>query len=1074
MPLTTRARTVFRFLPLLLIVAAPGWAQDIGRLVSPGPLSAAHAKLEGLDSCEKCHEPGKGVSATKCLTCHQPIADRIARKAGVHRDVTDECAVCHAEHAGRDADIRPLDKGDFDHLEETGFALDGRHAAFARDCARCHKTRSFLTLDPACGACHKDSHNGALGAACAACHLTSVPFAEAAAGFDHSRAAFKLEGAHLTVACAKCHPTRQYRGLRFAECSACHQEPHAGKLGPACSSCHTPTGWKTRSMDHTRTGFALVGAHATLPCAKCHVQPATKVKLKHDQCRDCHQDAHLGVFADDCAACHSTTAFAGGTFDHAARTGFALADRHAEIACVACHKQPAPAPGAPRTVDFRGASKDCATCHKDPHAGALGAACASCHGTRSFGLATFQHPRFPEFFGGSHAAVECSKCHKGAAGADPAQSPVSSRTYRGLSMECASCHRDAHLGQLGAQCGSCHSVAAASFKQVSFDHSRAEFPLTGKHATIECITCHKTVTADFPAGHGTAVQFKGTSGACITCHKDVHLGQLGDHCSECHRTDTFKLTSHDHRGDPEFFTGGHATVECRACHRAVETDFPAGHGEAIQFTNLDRQCSTCHEDVHKATLGDDCASCHTVHAPFRDPSRAFHKSTMLPLEGRHLQVPCADCHWDGQIKGTPTRCYDCHWVRRQDDRYRTRLGNECEQCHRPTSWTAVNWDHGVATGHQLRGAHATLECEACHVDGRFEPGLGTDCESCHLDDYQATDDPNHVAAGFPTTCDSCHSPSDTSWDQARFDHGAYPLVGAHASQPCDACHSGGVYQGLPSNCVDCHLDDYQGAEEPDHAAAGFPTTCDDCHNAGDASWEQGHFDHGTYPLVGAHASQPCDACHSGGVYQGLPSECVDCHLDDYQATTDPNHVAAGFPTDCAQCHDAADPEWGDGEFDHGTYPLVGAHAAQPCDACHSGGVYQGLPSDCVDCHLDDYQATTDPNHVAAGFPTDCEICHSGADASWDQGQFNHIWFPIASGHHSGFECSECHPNAANFAIFTCTTSCHPRGDTDHEHEGVAGYVYDSPACLSCHPDGEERFGGPSRSRVPVRRAGDRR
>ncbi len=38
-------------------------AQDIGVLQPPGPLSEAHAKLEGQQNCEKCHEPGKDVSA---------------------------------------------------------------------------------------------------------------------------------------------------------------------------------------------------------------------------------------------------------------------------------------------------------------------------------------------------------------------------------------------------------------------------------------------------------------------------------------------------------------------------------------------------------------------------------------------------------------------------------------------------------------------------------------------------------------------------------------------------------------------------------------------------------------------------------------------------------------------------------------------------------------------------------------------------------------------------------------------------------------------------------------------------
>ncbi|HSL17149.1 MAG TPA: hypothetical protein VLB51_04515, partial [Methylomirabilota bacterium] len=224
-----------------------------------------------------------------------------------------------------------------------------------------------------------------------------------------------------------------------------------------------------------------------------------------------------------------------------------------------------------------------------------------------------------------------------------------------------------------------------------------------------------------------------------------------------------------------------------------------------------------------------------------------------------------------------------------------------------------------------------------------------------------------------------------------------------------------------------------------------------------------------YPLLGIHATLDCLACHSGGVYQGLPSECVDCHLADYQQTTDPNHVAAGFPTDCDLCHPATSTTWAGANFDLSTYPLLGIHATLDCLACHSGGVYQGLPSECVDCHLDDYQQTTDPNHVAAGFPTTCDLCHQASDPSWNQGVFDHIYFPISSGAHMGFDCSDCHPNGNNFAIFNCTTSCHPRSQTDPDHSGVSGYVYNSSACYSCHPDGQADFGVPELVRSHGRR-----
>ena len=68
------------------------------------------------------------------------------------------------------------------------------------------------------------------------------------------------------------------------------------------------------------------------------------------------------------------------------------------------------------------------------------------------------------------------------------------------------------------------------------------------------------------------------------------------------------------------------------------------------------------------------------------------------------------------------------------------------------------------------------------------------------------------------------------------------------------------------------------------------------------------------------------------VYAGLPSDCVDCHQDHYNATTNPIHSAAGFPTDCDSCHQPSDPNWNQASYPHSVWPLVGTHTAQPCTA----------------------------------------------------------------------------------------------------------------------------------------------
>ena len=167
-------------IPLLLAAVATAFfvrqvsladTQDI-----PGPLSAAHAAKPGEASCAACHEePGK-VSPKKCLACHAEIGSRISAGTGYHRDKADDCAVCHAEHQGREASIVPLDPSDFDH-SETGAVLLGAHLR-PKTCDACHtkanavprsQGRSYLLKTPGCRGCHAPPHPGRQED-CLACH----------------------------------------------------------------------------------------------------------------------------------------------------------------------------------------------------------------------------------------------------------------------------------------------------------------------------------------------------------------------------------------------------------------------------------------------------------------------------------------------------------------------------------------------------------------------------------------------------------------------------------------------------------------------------------------------------------------------------------------------------------------------------------------------------------------------------------------------------------------------------------------------------------------------------------------
>ena len=67
-------------LALAVSPRAEAQQQQIGALVSPGPLSKAHAKLEGLDNCQKCHEPGKKVTADGASRATSPSRSASPRR----------------------------------------------------------------------------------------------------------------------------------------------------------------------------------------------------------------------------------------------------------------------------------------------------------------------------------------------------------------------------------------------------------------------------------------------------------------------------------------------------------------------------------------------------------------------------------------------------------------------------------------------------------------------------------------------------------------------------------------------------------------------------------------------------------------------------------------------------------------------------------------------------------------------------------------------------------------------------------------------------------------------------------
>ncbi|OGU77875.1 MAG: hypothetical protein A2V93_11145, partial [Ignavibacteria bacterium RBG_16_34_14] len=532
-----------------------------------------------------------------------------------------------------------------------------------------------------------------------------------------------------------------------------------------------------------------------------------------------------------------------------------------------------------------------------------------------------------------------------------------------------------------------------------------------------------------------------------------HTDALKIDCVECHSPVDWKIDLKQlkfvHSSTGFSLVGQHITADCKSCH------------SSLVFNQASSQCLSCHQDIHQNSVGLDCQKCHTPNSWMVKDIRQIHEESRFPLIGAHLTADCIQCHSGYQnlnFDQVSVDCFSCH----QNDYNSTTSPNhtaavfskDCQDCHSITSdnWAAENFIHDFFP---LLGGHNISNCFSCHQQGSYS-GLSTECYSCHRSDYEQVQDPNHVTGNFPTDCSLCHTIN--GWEPADFDHNntQFPLTGAHTSVDCRNCHAQS-FTGTPTACVECHQDNFNATQNPNHIAIGISTECQTCHNT--TAWIPSSFTHSStgFELIGQHSTVECSSCHSGTT---ISQECVSCHQEDYNLSTNPNHSALSIPTDCQTCHTPT-VNWEPASFPihNNYYELIGAHAtiANDCITCHNGN-YNTTPNTCYGCHQSDYNSTIDPPHASAGFSTDCVTCHN--QNAWTPSTFDHDnqFFPIYSGKHNGEwnSCSDCHTNSSNFALFSCI-DCHEHNQTDMDdkHSQVSGYSYNSEACFACHPRGEK-------------------
>ena len=91
----------------------------------------------------------------------------------------------------------------------------------------------------------------------------------------------------------------------------------------------------------------------------------------------------------------------------------------------------------------------------------------------------------------------------------------------------------------------------------------------------------------------------------------------------------------DHDAKTHFpLRGAHQQVTCLMCHNdRGPAEVFAAHG-----------CGGCHQDPHRATLGQICSDCHDEQAWPPKNAIAKHNQTRFPLTGAHASAACFACH----------------------------------------------------------------------------------------------------------------------------------------------------------------------------------------------------------------------------------------------------------------------------------------------------------------------------------------------------------------------------------------------------------------------------------------------
>jgi hypothetical protein len=551
-------------------------------------------------------------------------------------------------------------------------------------------------------------------------------------------------------------------------------------------------------------------------------------------------------------------------------------------------------------------------------------------------------------------------------------------------------------------------------------------------------------------------------GPLTAVHGSLEALRGGTGCADCHGGWFSNLTD-----------------SCLECHEPIDHQLEQGQGLHGRLGEQAERCALCHSEHHGegfAIVGRQSFA----RAGVPEVEQFDHRLVGFAMEGRHLELSCAECHAnadvavlpEGQFRylGLRQDCASCH-----DDPHDGGLRLDCRECH-----VQQGFELHRSLGHErhlpLTGGHDGLDCRQCHgADGphALEEVVGEqrgpparECLDCHASPHGTTfaaAEAERLGQTLGAGCVGCHGAEHLDFAQALrslspAQHAAsgFALELPHADLECAACHDAqlGTFAARhpgrgPEQCVACHSDPHGGQFDP---GPGTGPSCTECHartHFAPHEFSVERHARTALPLTGRHLETDCQACHLVPAegeprrFAGTAARCDQCHDDAHGGFFAPvlSTLEAVTHGDCARCHDpegfaARDPRL----FDHGRFTgfaLAGAHGEERCETCHPAVHGDGAPERRLGRAADHFGELGGPFLEGHGADRACALCH----ADPHRGGFDGEPLPRVYAGREG--CARCH-GEVSFRSF----------ERPFDHGLWTGFplegAHAEPACSACH------------------------